>query len=528
MATAVELESDITGQSEAARVLDLQGKIDAINRVQGVIEFALDGTVLDANENFLNVLGYRLEEIRGRHHRMFVEPAFAASEEYRRFWAALNAGEFQAAEYKRIGKGGKEVWIQASYNPIFDQNRRPTKVVKFATDITATKLRNAEFESQISAIQKSMATIEFQMDGTVITANENFLKALGYGLDEVRGRHHRMFVDAKYAQSDEYRRFWADLNAGRYQAGEFKRIGRGGKEVWIQASYNPILDLNGRPLKVVKFAIDTTEVREIINAVVRNSKSLADSAEELTRISQEMGKTARETSDQASVVSAASEQVSRNVQTVATGSEEMSASISEISKNAVEAARVATNAVKVAEATDATVGKLGESSAEIGKVIKVITSIAQQTNLLALNATIEAARAGEAGRGFAVVANEVKELAKETARATEDIGQKIEAIQGDTRQAVQAIREIGTIIDQINGIQTAIAGAVEEQTATTNEMSRNVSEAAKGTDEIASNIQQVGNGARGTAEGVARTQRAAEAQAKLAAELQRLTARFAE
>jgi methyl-accepting chemotaxis protein len=337
-----------------------------------------------------------------------------------------------------------------------------------------------------------------------------------------------MFVDPAYAGGEEYRRFWSDLNAGRYQAGEFKRIGRGGREVWIQASYNPLFDVDGKPYKVVKFAIETTEVREIINAVVKNAKVLAGSASDLTKISNEMGRTARETSDQAGVVSAASEQVSRNVQTVATGSEEMSASIREISKNAIDAARVATDAVRVAEATDRTVGKLGESSAEIGKVIKVITSIAQQTNLLALNATIEAARAGDAGRGFAVVANEVKELAKETARATEDIGQKIEAIQGDTRQAVTAIREIGSIIAQINNLQTAIAGAVEEQTATTNEMSRNVSEAAQGVDEIARNIQAVGTGARTTADGVAGTQRAAEDQAKLAAELTRLTARFTE
>ena len=526
MAAVAGFEVDAGGHLAEAEVLDLQGKIEALNRVQAVIEFNLDGTVLTANDNFLRALGYRLEEIQGRHHRMFVDTAYAASDDYRRFWQDLNNGQFQAAEYKRIGKGGKEVWIQASYNPVFDREHRVVKVVKFATDITESKLRNAEFEGQIAAIRTSMAVIEFQLDGTVLTANENFLRALGYGLEEIRGRHHRMFVEPAFAASEDYRRFWAALNKGEYQAGEFKRIGRGGREVWIQASYNPIMDASGRPYKVVKFAIDTTEVREIMNAVARNAKTLAGSAVELTRVSQEMGQTARDTSNKAGVVAAASEQVSRNVTTVATGSEEMSASIREISKSAVEAARVATDAVHVAEATDATVGKLGESSAQIGKVIKVITSIAQQTNLLALNATIEAARAGEAGRGFAVVANEVKELAKETARATEEIGQKIEAIQVDTRQSVDAIRQISQIIAQINNLQTAIAGAVEEQTATTNEMSRNVAEAAKGSDEIASNIQRVGDAVRITADGATRTLQSAEEQARLAAELQRLTARF--
>ncbi len=495
MAAVAGFEVDAGGHLTEAEVLDLQGKIEALNRVQAVIEFNLDGTVLTANDNFLRALGYRLEEIQGRHHRMFVDPAYAASEDYRRFWQDLNNGQFQAAEYKRIGKGGKEVWIQASYNPVFDREHRVVKVVKFATDITESKLRNAEFEGQIAAIRTSMAVIEFQLDGTVLTANENFLRALGYGLEEIRGRHHRMFVEPAFAASEDYRRFWSALNKGEYQAGEFKRIGRGGREVWIQASYNPIMDASGRPYKVVKFAIDTTEVREIMNAVARNARTLAGSAVELTRVSQEMGQTARDTSNKAGVVAAASEQVSRNVTTVATGSEEMSASIREISKSAVEAARVATDAVRVAEATDATVGKLGESSAQIGKVIKVITSIAQQTNLLALNATIEAARAGEAGRGFAVVANEVKELAKQTAAATEEIRAQVEGMQGNTQQAVKAIDEIVQIINEINSISGTIAAAVEEQTATTNEISKNVGNAARGANDVARNVQQAATGA---------------------------------
>ncbi|MFA5907763.1 MAG: methyl-accepting chemotaxis protein [Vicinamibacterales bacterium] len=267
------------------------------------------------------------------------------------------------------------------------------------------------------------------------------------------------------------------------------------------------------------------KAKELQNEIAQTAQTLASSSEELTALSQQMGSGATETAAQANIVSAASEEVSRNVQTVATGTEEMSASIREIAKNANEAAKVATNAVKVAETTNATINLLGESSAEIGKVIKVITSIAQQTNLLALNATIEAARAGEAGKGFAVVANEVKELAKETAKATEDIGQKIEAIQLNTKGAVAAIAQIGEVINQINDISNTIASAVEEQTATTNEITRNVAEAAKGTAEIAQNITAVAQAAKSTSDGAQETQKASNQLSELAAGLQDLVNR---
>ncbi|MGA2338345.1 MAG: methyl-accepting chemotaxis protein [Terracidiphilus sp.] len=958
---------------------DYAGQVAAIRKSQAVIEFSMDGTVLDANDNFLKTLGYRLEEIKGQHHSMFVEPAYKQSSEYREFWAALNRGEYQAAEYKRIGKGGKEVWIQASYNPILDPDGKPFKVVKFATDMTEQKLRNADYMGQIAAISKSQAVIEFKMDGTVLSANDNFLKALGYTLDEIKGRHHSMFVDEAFRQSYEYKEFWAALNRGEYQAAEYKRLGKGGKEVWIQASYNPIMDLNGKPFKVVKYATDITpqklaliamladaalltkaavegklatradatkhqgdfrkvvegvnatldavigplnvsaeyvdriskgdippkitdsyngdfneiknnlnvcidavnalvadagllskaavegklatradatkhqgdfrkvvegvngtldavigplnvsaeyvdriskgdippritdtyngdfnEIKnnlntciDAVNALVadagvltkaavegklatradatkhqgdfrkivegvngtldavigplnvsaeyvdriskgdippritdnyngdfneiknnlnncidnihalvtetgglikasadgqlstradaskhqgdyrkivegvnqmldeillpigegnrvlslirggnlrekvdiackgdhakmkdsingvhawltelvafvtkvangdmsatmdkaseldqihewlvllktnigkliddtdelakaaaegklgkradagkhkgdyrkiveginktlemvveplkvtaQNASTLASSSEELTAVSQQMAGNAEETATQANVVSAASEEVSKNVASVASASEEMQASIREIAKNANESARVAKNAVNVAHTTNETVKKLGESSQEIGNVIKVITSIAQQTNLLALNATIEAARAGEAGKGFAVVANEVKELAKQTAKATEDIGQKIEAIQGDTKGAVTAIEEISNIINQVNDISNSIASAVEEQTVTTNEIGHSVTEAAKGVGDIAKNIGGVALAAKNTTQGANDTQKASAELSHMAAQLQKVVSRF--
>jgi methyl-accepting chemotaxis protein len=520
----IKYASDITGRR--LQFSDFSGQLQAIGKSQAVIEFELDGTIRSANENFLQALGYTLREVQGCHHSMFVDDTEKRSPEYREFWAKLNRGEYHAGEFRRIGKGGKNVFIQASYNPILDPRGHPFKVVKYATDITEQKVRNADFAAQLDAIGKSQAIIEFSMDGKILTANDNFLKTLGYTLPEIQGRHHSMFAEESYQRSPAYREFWADLNRGLYQAGEFKRFGKGGKEVYIQASYNPILDLAGKPYKVVKYATDITTQVTVRNEIAKTATALAASSEELTAISQQLSANSEETATQANVVSAASEQVSTNIGVVATGSEEMLVSIREISKSSNEAAMMSKNAVRVAELTNHTISKLGDSSVEIGKVIKVITSIAQQTNLLALNATIEAARAGEAGKGFAVVANEVKELAKETANATEEISQKIEAIQGDTKGAVKAIGEISTVINQINDISNTIASAVEEQSATTNEIGRNLSEAAKGASEIASNITSVATAALNTTQGAAETQSAAKSLSEMATSLQHLASRF--
>ncbi len=251
--------SKSTNNSTKKSQIEMQGYIDAISKSQAVIEFELDGTIITANNNFLSVLGYTLDEIKGRHHSMFVEPEYKNSVEYRMFWEALNRGEYQADEFKRIGKGGKEIWLQASYNPILDRNGKPFKVVKCATDVTAQKIINADYQGQIEGISKSQAVIQFNLDGTIITANDNFLTVLGYTMNEVKGHHHSMFVELEYKSSPEYKMFWEALNRGEAQTGEFKRIGKGGKEVWIQASYTPIRDLNGKPFKVVKYAIDVTE-----------------------------------------------------------------------------------------------------------------------------------------------------------------------------------------------------------------------------------------------------------------------------
>jgi methyl-accepting chemotaxis protein len=552
-----------------------KGILSAIDSTFAYIEFDTKGHVLTANANFLQTMGYRLEELVGKHHRTMVDSATANSSNYSLFWNELGSGQSKSDTYKQTTKEGKEVWLQTVYAPVKDEMGRVVKVVAIATDVTAERLRVADFEGQLASVGKSQAVIEFNLDGTIIKANENFLNTVGYTLEEIKGRHHSMFIDDAERQSPMYREFWAKLGRGEFDAGEYRRIGKGGREVFIQASYNPILDLNGKPFKVVKYATDLTaqvaarnemrrkvdyilelaskgdltqdisatgddaisqicrglgeffgDLRKTISAMADNASALAGASEELSSVSVEMSSNAEETSSQATVVSAASEQVSQNVRTVATGVEELNSAIREIATNATEGAKVSRQAVSIAVDTNNTISKLGESSCEIGKVVKVITSIAEQTNLLALNATIEAARAGEAGKGFAVVANEVKELAKETAKATEDISQKIETIQTDTRGAILAIRQISEVINQINDISNTIASAVEEQTATANEMGRNVAEAALGTGEIAQNVSNVASAAASTTQGACNTQQAAAELARMAAELQRLVSRF--
>lgn len=491
----VKLASDITEQK--LKNIDYEGQIQAIGKSQAVISFNMDGTIIDANDNFLNALGYTLSEVKGRHHNLFVESSYGQSMAYKEFWAKLNRGEFVADEFKRVGKGGKEVWIQASYNPILDMNGKPFKVVKFATDITEQKLKNSDYEGQLNAIGKSNAVIEFNMDGTIITANDNFLSALGgYSLNEVKGKHHRMFVDSNFSRSAEYADFWRKLNNGEYFVGTYTRVDKRGNEVYIQASYNPILDLNGKPFKVVKYALDMTEVIRVIKAMANGDLSLRcdtsvdnggltaeinKALENLNTVMGNIGQGSEVVAKSSDLLQKKVEDMKRNTTEVATAIAQMAkgaqdqaqktdessklvnhvmASANEMEKKAnlinkaaergLESSNQGLKTVKVlvenmggikesAGQTSQSIGVLTKRTEEIGRTLNVITDIASQTNLLALNAAIEAARAGDAGRGFAVVAEEIRKLAEDSRKSAVEIEKIISDVQKDTAVAGKAI-----------------------------------------------------------------------------------------
>jgi methyl-accepting chemotaxis protein len=480
----VKYATDITQQTlEAA---DYHGQINAINRVQAVIQFDLEGNILDANENFLKTVGYSLAEIKGQHHRMFVDSEYSMSNEYHNFWKSLASGKSHAAQYKRFGKNGKEVWIQASYNPILDPDGKPFKVVKYATDITEEILQNADFKGQLEAIHKSQAVIEFNLDGTIKTANENFLNTVGYSLEEIKGQHHRLFVDDAFANSTEYKRFWDALSRGAYQAGEYKRVSKGGREVWIQASYNPIFDPDGNPFKVVKYATDITDQVHARDEAARVGEIMDTNLEKILS-------TVGEASSQMSAAANASTHTLQTVQSVAAASEEFQASTQEIARSMEASRGEVSKAMDEANSADQSTRQLTEAAGSMNNIVEVIQDIAGKINLLALNATIESARAGEAGKGFAVVASEVKSLANQVANATAQISEEIQGMQNISSDVVTRLEGIRGAVVSVESSVTSVASAVEEQVATTREITSGMQTAATAVDDINSNLGTISN-----------------------------------
>ncbi|GJM03280.1 MAG: methyl-accepting chemotaxis protein [Rhodomicrobium sp.] len=485
---------------------DVQAKFEALDRSQAFIEFEPDGTIITANKNFLSAVGYSLEEIKGKHHSMFVDPNEVNGEAYKNFWRELDKGNFQAGEFKRINKDGQDIWIQASYNPILDKNGKVYRVVKIAADITAEKLKSFESAGQVEAINRSNAVIHFKKDGTIIKANDNFLAALGYSENEIVGNHHRMFVDPEEASSPTYKRFWEDLGRGEFQSNEYRRIGKGGREIWIQGTYNPLIDENGEVFGVVKFA---TDISDTVNERKRRETVQKSIDTDLG----EIGSAILNASTQATEAAAASTQTSQNVEAVAGGLEELASSVAEINQQVGNALEISMQAVEQADNTNTIVSGLADAAQRIGDVVSLISEIAEQTNLLALNATIESARAGEAGKGFAVVASEVKSLAGQTANATEEISSQIAQVQSTTDEAVGAIKVITETIGKINEISSMISAAVEEQSAVTGNMSANMQTAAEGVREISSGVNEI---AQATEQVNMSTQKIKENSAQLA------------
>jgi len=414
----------VSGESiqNAERLKQFESYMKAFDVSNAIIEFDPQGTILTANENFLTAMGYTLSEIQGRHHRIFVSREEQATAEYARFWKDLGDGKFSSNEVLRVRKDQKPIWIRAIYNPI-TVDGKVVKVVKFATNVTKEKFRNTDRESQINAISRSQAVIEFDTSGNILQANQNFLETMGYAASEIAGKHHRIFCNDETRNSSDYVEMWRRLGKGEYVAGQFLRVARGGREVWLQATYNPIIDFEGNVYKIVKYASDITDQ-------IAAQKS--------------------------SEIGAA----------VATSVSEMNQTINEVSESISRTATNARVAESLAGKTTEKARALENSSRTIGRVVNVIQDLADQTNLLALNATIEAARAGEAGKGFSVVAQEVKLLAKQTTDATRDIGTSVKDILDSIAEMVQSASDISSAVSEVSMSTNMVASAIEEQSLT--------------------------------------------------------------
>ena len=400
----------------------------ALSRSMAIIEFTPEGVILDANENFLKTTGYTLDEIRGKHHRLFCEKDHASSPEYEDSWRKIRAGEFLSGTFRRVSRTGAPLWLEATYNPIMGARGKPVKVVKVAQNITQQTMTAHDLKSRMNALDRSMAVIEFSTDGSILQANENFLKTVGYRADEIIGKHHRLFCESGYSRSPEYASFWKKLNKGEFVSGQFERRGKGGNVLWLEASYNPVFDADGRLHKVVKFASDITSRMRTAEADRQTATDLHQLAAETDTV------------------------VKDGAQVIETTVREMN----HIASRAQSASSLITN--------------LDEQTRKITSIVQTIHEIANQTNILAINAAIESARAGDQGRGFSVVAEEVRKLAARTQTSTREIATMIEAICKGTGHALTGIAEMMTQTQEGLTLANQAGVAIEQIRASNQEM----------------------------------------------------------
>lgn len=504
------------------RSLELESVLQALDKSMAVIEFTPQGEIRHANQNFLDAVGYQLNEVVGQHHRIFVPKSVQSSTEYQQFWPALAQGKAVQQRFSRLNKQGHTIWLEASYNPIFNEHNQVEKVVKFATDITQRVQAETESNAKIEAISRAMVVIEFDLQGNILTANPNFCQAVGYELAEIKGQHHRLFVDSDYANSAEYQAFWASLAKGELSSGTYRRFKKNGEEIWLEASYNPVFDVDGKPYKVVKYATDigSNKNMRLLNQVVDDAtqvlicfaggdlnvrmkehlaedeesmfrdqiKLLSDGfnamSEKLTDVIQNAIHTSDIVSHAADEVAKGSGDLSQRVQQQAAAIEETSATMEQMTsavqnttENAQRTANMAkevqaksTDSAQVMQKTIEAMSEIQASSHKISEIVTLIDGIAFQTNLLALNAAVEAARAGDHGRGFAVVAGEVRALAQKSAEAAKDIknliDESVTRINEGTRLATESGESLDGItlsIDEMVAMITQIAQASVEQ-----------------------------------------------------------------